>query len=147
MTTTYPAAWAALRTRAATEIAVPVFWQFEDNRLPDVPETFAYVEMITERAGFIEIGGGRGANRHRHEAELNLYVFVPIGRGMQAALDAAEPVASVFRSFRQSGVSCDGAEIHPVGQGAELVPPGLSSAAGNYCCVVVSVPVHFDQLA
>lgn len=147
MSTTYPQAWAALRARAVAEIDLPKAWQFENNELPDTPAAFVYLEMVTDRAGFIEIGGGRGANRYRHNAELNAFIFVPVGQGMQEALDQAEPVAAAFRSYRTGGVSCQGAVIQPIGEGAALVPPGLQSAAGNYACVLVSVPVYFDQVA
>lgn len=147
MSTTYPAAWAVLRARAEANVTLPMFWQFETNEISDTAEAFVYFEMVGQPAGFIEVGGGRGANRYRHNAEFNAFVFVPIGWGMQDALNRAEAVATLFRSFHESGVSCEGAEIHPVGEGAQLVPPGLQSAAGNYACAVVRVPLHFDQIA
>lgn len=147
MTTTYPAAWAALRARAEANVTMPMLWQFETNELSDAAEAFVYFEMVTEGARFIEVGGGRGANRYRHATQFNGFVFVPVGWGMTDALTRAEAVAAAFRSYHTSVVSCDGAEIHPVGEGSQLVPPGLQSAAGNYACCVVVVPVTFDQLA
>lgn len=142
------AALAAIRARAEGQITtLPLKWQDETNELPDEPEPFAFVEVITDRSGFIEIGGGRGANRHRQTGEIHAYVFAPIGRGLAYGAGLAEPVAAVFRSYRGGGISCMGASVHPVGEGSALVPPGLSSAAGNYACVVVIVPFYFDQTA
>ena len=46
----------------------------------------------------------------------------------------------------RAGCLCFDATLHPVGKGEALVPPGLSSAAGNYACVVVRVSLHFDQI-
>jgi hypothetical protein len=36
--------------------------------------------------------------------------------------------------------------VHPVGKGAEMIPPGLDSAAGNYACAVAIIDMHFDQI-
>lgn len=140
------AAWTAIRARAEAELDdLPLFLPDRNNRLPDDPATFLYLEIVTERAGFLEIGGGRGSNRFRNAGELHGYVFVPVGSGLEVALAAAEPVATAFRSWRGSGVIFDGASVSPLGEGAALVPPGLGSAAGNYSCAVVIAPFHFDQ--
>lgn len=145
--TTIADAFNALKARAVSVLTGQTLL-FPDaaNVLPDTPATFIYFEMITEGGEFIEIGGGRGANRHRTAAELHAYVFVPRGQGLAVALAAAEPVAAAFRSFRGSGVSCNGATIHPAGEGAQLVPPGGSPVAGNYSAVVVAIPFTFDQV-
>ena len=144
--TTIVDAYDVIRARAETQLAgSTLYWQDVDNVLPDAPVPFIYFEMITDRGFFIEMGGGRGSNRYRHEAELHAYVFSRRGIGLRAMLARAEPVAAVFRRFRSGGVTCRGASVHPVGEGEQLVPPGLSSAAGAYGCVMVAVPLYFDQ--
>lgn len=141
------AAFAAIQARAVAQITtLPLLWQDDVNELPLDPAPFVFFELVTDRGSFIEIGGGRGANRYRHECELHAFVFVPRGQGLAYALSLAEPVAVVFRSYRGAGISCGGASVHPVGEGEALVPPGLSSAAGNYACVVVAVPLYFDHI-
>ena len=105
------------------------------------------LELLTERGAFIEIGGGRGNNRFQNDADLVAYVFVPRGKGLAYALSLAEPVAAAFRSFKDASIACNGATVHPVGQGEALVPPGLASIAGNYACAMVSVPLSFVQTA
>lgn len=142
------AAYAAIQARAISQITgISLLWQDEGNVLPDTPAPFVYFELVTESGGFIEIGGGRGANRHRHNAELHAYVMVPRGNGLTYGLTRAEPVAAAFRSYRGAGISCSGGTVHPVGEGESLTPPGLSSAAGNYACVMVAIPLYFDQVS
>lgn len=149
MAGTIVTAHAALKARGAAQITLlsTILWQDEDNQLPDEPAPFVFFELITDRAEFIEIGGGRGSNRARQDGELHGFVFVPRGWGLEAMLPLAEHVAAAFRSYRLAGaVSCGAASVHPVGEGADLVPPGLSSAAGNYSCNLVSVPFFFEQV-
>ena len=139
---------AIIRARAEAQITtLPLYWQDEDNfDLPDEPAPFVFFELIVRRGRIASFGGGRGANLYRAPAELNAYVFVPRGIGLPAVAVLAETVAAAFRSYRSGGLSCFDATLHPVGEGEALVPPGLSSAAGNYACVVVSVSLHFDQI-
>jgi hypothetical protein len=148
MTASIVAVWAAIQARATAEITgLPLLWQDETNAIPDLPQPFAFLELVTERARVIEIGGGRGANRHRYPGELHVFVFVPRGEGLARALALAEPVAAAFRSYRLADVvSFSGASVHPVGEGADLVPPGVAAAAGNYAAAVVVAPLTYDQL-
>ena len=143
-----PAAFAAIQARAADRITtLPLYWQDGEDRLPDVPTDFVFFELITEGSRVIEIGGGRGSNRHRHTGELNAYVFAPRGKGLAHLLAIAEPVAAAFRGYRRDGISVVTASVHPLGEGEGLTPPGLDSAAGNYGCAVVNMPLYFDQKA
>lgn len=140
-------AFAALKARAVEQVTgMPLYWQDEDNALPDAPAAFCYLELVTDRGSFIEIGGGRGANTWRTPGELRAYVFLPRGEGLASGLVRAEAVAAAFRSYRGGGVTCDGASVHPVGEGEALAPPGLASAADAYACVMVAIPLHFDQV-
>lgn len=146
--TTITEAFAAIKARAIATVSGPALaWQDEDNLLPDAPADIVYFEMVTEGGGFLEMGGGRGSNRHRHRAELMAYVLFPRGKGLAYGLSVAEPVAAAFRSWRASGVSFQGATVHPSGEEEPLVPPGVASAAGNYACVTVVAPFTFDQTA
>lgn len=142
-------AQAALKARAIAQISLlpTILWQDEDATLPDDPAPFVYFELITDRADFIELGGGRGSNRMRQTAELHGFVFVPRGWGLEASLPLAEHVAAAFRSYKLAEtVSCGAASVQPVGEGASLVPPGMRSEAGNYACHLVAVPLYFDQI-
>lgn len=139
-------AWALLRARAEAQITgLPMWWAME-NSAPDESAPFVFFTIVSEKGDFIERGAGRASNRYRNRARLEAYVFVPIGWGMQAALDVAKPVAAAFRRYAVPYLKFEGADIHPVAEGAELVPPGLSSAAGNCACCVVEAPFYFDQI-
>lgn len=141
-------AYAAIRTRAVAQITtLPIYWPDEDNQLPDTPAPFVFFELTLEGSRVIEIGGGRGSNRHRNSGEINAYVFAPRGAGLTYLLSIAEPVAAAFRGYRASGITINTASVHPLGEGEALVPPGLESAAGAYGCVVVNMPIYFDQKA
>lgn len=145
--TTLAGAFDVLRTRAEAQITtLPLYWQDEDNTLPDEPEAFVYFELTARRGTLISIGSGPGGNLYRTPCEFDGYVFVPRGQGLAIAAGYAETVAAAFRSYRSGGVSCFDATVHPVGEGEALTPPGLSSVAGNYACVVVQVSLHFDQI-
>jgi len=142
------AAFAAIKARAEANISgVPMFWQDGGNHLPDKVGPFIYFELLIEGASPIEIGGGRGANRHRNTGELNIYVFDALGVGLSALLARAEPIAAVFRGWRGDGVSIPTASVHPLGEGESLTPPGMDSVAGNYVAVVVHASLYFDQKA
>lgn len=139
--------FAALKARAAAQItSLPLYWQDERNVLPPTPAPFVYFEFSTDRARHAAFGGGRGSNLHRVAGELIGYVFWRRGAGLDVGLGYGETVAAVFRSWRSNEVSCSVATVQPLGEGAALVPPGLSNAAGNYSCVAVIVALHFDQI-
>lgn len=141
-------AWAVIRARAEEQITgLTLLWQAEDNRVPDLPEAFVYFEVDMARSAVIEVGGGRGANRHRHRGALHGFVFAPMGEGLARVLALAEPVAVAFRSYSSGDVRFDTASVHPLGEGADLVPPGIRSAAGNYAAALVAAPFYFDQTA
>lgn len=145
MSTSIVDAWAEIKARATATVAGRVLYALDSNELPDETAPFAFFDLVTERGAFIEIGGGRGANRYRHVAELHGYAFVPRGWGMSEVLASAETIAAAFRSHKGGGITCDGASVHPVGEGETLAPAGVSSIAGNYSCAVAVIPLHFDQ--
>lgn len=128
--------------------ALPTKWRDSNFNLPDEPAPFVYFELIAEPANTIERNGGRGRNRHRNRAELNGFVFLPSSwsGSLRKAIAVGEQVALVFRSRRTAGVSYPEATVHPVGEGAAIVPPGMASAAADYVCVVVVTELFFDQI-
>ncbi len=126
--------------------ALPMHWQNDNVNLPDRPAPFAYFELEMDRAFLAGFGGGRGANMYRQSGSLLCYIFVPIGEGVAVGLAYGEQVASTFRSYRSVNVSCFAASVEPLGKGAELVPDGMRSAAGNYSAVLVVVDLYFDQI-
>lgn len=140
-------ALAALRERAESQITtMPLMWPDENNEPPDDPAPFVYFFLDTLPANLAGFGGGAGSNLWRNEAELQGFVFVPVGWGITEAVTRAETVAAAFRSYRTADISCFGASVHPVGKGSELIPPGLENAAGNYACAVALVDMYFDQI-
>ena len=139
-------AYAALKARAVDNLgSLPLYWQDEVNTLPDTPAAFAYFELITSQAEIAGFGGGRGANLYRNPSEWLAFVFVPHGQGLAVALAQAETIAALYRSYRTGDVSCFAASVQPMGEGADLIPPGLRSAVGNYACALVVVDLYFDQ--
>lgn len=147
MTTTPAGAFAAIQARAISQITgLPMYWQNEKTTLPDDPTPFVYFEWITDRAEMAGFGGGRSANLYRNAGELVGYVFIPNDWGLAEGLTRAETVASAFRSYRSDAISCFGASVEPLGRGADMIPPGLSSAVGNYSVVMVLCEMHYDQI-
>lgn len=148
--TTATQAYTVLRGILEAGMDIPLRWQNEDAdsdgnvNLPDTPSAFVYTEFVTDPAELVSFGGGRGANRYRNPARLDIWVFVPRGVGLTAALDYAETAAALFRSYRGADVSCFGASVFPGGDGADLKPPGLPSAVGNYFYSVAEVALWFD---
>jgi hypothetical protein len=148
--TTASTAFAVIKSRIEankpTGISV-LRWQNEDgDALPDVPAAFLYTEFLADPAALISFGGGRGNNRYRNPARITAYVFVPRGEGLTSALDLAEQVAALFRSYRDSDISCLDATVYPGGDGANLKPPGLSSEVDNYFWASVEVSLFFDLI-
>lgn len=124
-------------------------WQDDDQVLPSTPAPFVFFEIHLDRAGFAAFGGGRGQNLQRNTGELNGYVMVPRGWGLETMAGYAELIATAFRSYRSNDISCFEASIMPIGEGAQLVPPGLSQQdgfAGNYACILCSVEFFYDQV-
>lgn len=132
--------------------AVALRWQNEEAdstgqvELPDVPAPFVYTEILIGRGSLAGYGSGRGGNLYRNPIEVNAFVFVPRGVGLDAAEAIAEQIAVLLRSHRDSTVSLFDATVQPGGDGADLKPPGLSSEVGNYFVVVVDATGFFDQI-
>lgn len=155
MSTTATQALAAIRAVVeAGGLSFPRRYQGEDAdsdgnvSLPNVPATFAYIVFNNDGSGRFPAayGGGRGANLYRNQAIVEVYVFAPKGEGLSVATTAAESVAALLRSYRDTYISCFSADVIPVGQGSHLTPPGLQSEVSNYQCAVAEIALHFDQI-
>jgi hypothetical protein len=146
--TTASAAFAVIKSRlTAGGLDFPLRYQGEDGGpLPDTPSPFAYVEFQPERGAIASFGGGRGANRYRHPARIDAYVFVPNGHGLKEATDRAELIAALFRSYRDADISCFEATVFAGGHGSEISVPGLASAVNDYWYAAVDVSLHFDLI-
>lgn len=151
--TTAAQAYAVVRARLEANVPAGLSalrWQDEEAdsngevELPEVPAAFAYTEFLAERSAAIEIGSGRGGNRHRNPGRLDVYVFAPKGQGVAVPLALADAIATLYRPFRSGGVSCVSATSYPGGDGAELTPKGLSSEVGNYFWALCEVELYFD---
>jgi hypothetical protein len=155
VSTTASQAIAAIKARIeAGGLAFPRRYQGEaaDSNervsLPDTPAIFAFIVFNNEGSGRgpAAFGGGRGSNLYRNQATVDAYVFAPNGEGLSVATDAAEQLATLLRSFRDSDISCFSADVIPVGPGSSIAPPGLSSAVNDYQCAVAVIALHFDQI-
>ena len=150
MSVTASQALAAVRARLdAGSLAFPLRWQGEDGgALPDTPATFAFIVFNNDGSGRgpTAYGGGRGANLYRNQAIVEAYVFSPNGEGLAVAMDAAETLAALLRSYRDSSISCFAADVIPVGEGSKIAPPGLASEVSNYQCAVAEIALTFDQI-
>lgn len=144
--TTASGAYDVIRNRIAVNITTPVLWQGEDNTVADEPAPFYFVEFVSEPAALVSFGGGRSSNRYRHPVRINAHAFVPQGWGVRPAMDLAETMAALFRSYRDTDISCLEATVHPLGHGSEIKPPGLSSEVGNYFVAVAEISLHFDLI-
>lgn len=150
--TTSVEAYAVLRARLASGLDIPIRWQGEDadNQgnvdIPNVPAAFAYAEFYVDPAEAIGVGGGRFKNVYRNPARFEVYIFVPRGWGLPPALEYAEQVAALFRSYRDTDISCFDCTVFAGGDGTSLTPPGLSSEVGNYYYSVAAANLWFDQV-
>lgn len=152
--TTASQARVVVRTRIETgnvvdsaSVPVPLRWQNEQGEpLPDVPAPFVYTEVLTDPGSLVGFGGGRSANLYRNPACIYSYVFVPRGSGLVEAEHIAEQIAALFRSYRDSDISCFDASVIPGGDGEQLKPPGLDNEVGNYFYAVAEINIYFDQI-
>ncbi len=151
--TTASGAFAVIKSRLeGGGLSVPLRWQNEDKdstgqvELPDTPTTFIYSEFLTDPSRLVSFGGGRGSNRYRNPARFVSYVFVPKGDGLAIATNKAEAVAALFRSYRDSDISCFDATVYPGGDGASLKPPGLNSEVNNYFWACCETRLFFDLI-
>lgn len=138
---------ATLKARAAAQIAIPRYWDKDAKpTLPDDPAPFVYFYIETDPAQFVAYGGGRGANLQRVTGELVGLVHVPRDWGLEEHAAYGEQVAAAFRSHRDEHVSCFAVAPQPAVDGSSLKPPGLESEVVNYSCIVVAVPLFYDQV-
>jgi hypothetical protein len=149
MSITASQAMAAVRARlAAGTYSFSLYYHGDDAPiLPDTPATFGFVVFSNEGSRLAAFGGGRGNNLYRNSARVEVFVFSPIGYGLEAVLDHAETVAGQLRSFRDSSISCFAADVMPLGPGSDNAVPGLSrSEVSNYSCALVEATLSFDQI-
>jgi len=140
--TTVAQAQAAIRTRLeANFTAIPLSWPNEAFVVPDAPAAFAQIEFLTDPASLAGLGGGRFANLWRQTGRIEAHILVPSpqlsGAGLTAALDYAEQIAAVFRSYRDADLSCFAAWVEPGTRDGEN---------GNYWTAHAIVELHFDAI-
>lgn len=140
-------AYDAVRARLEAQlVGTTLYWQNENNYLPDTPTRFVYVEFLTGSAFIVGIGGGEANNRYRNPAMVEAYAFVPNGEGLKSATDLAEQVAAALRSYNNGTIRCIEATVMPGGDGSDLKPSGMDSEVGNYFYATASVSLSFDQI-
>ncbi|HEY0328805.1 MAG TPA: hypothetical protein VGC77_06845 [Rhodopseudomonas sp.] len=127
--------------------ALPMYWQGEDApALPGTPSPFIYTVFDAERSDTIEIGGGRGSNRHRNPGTASIFVFVPIGWGLLYGTNYAEALAAPFRSYRANGVTIDAVTVYPGGPGSEIAVPGMDNETKNYFWSGCEIEFYHDLI-
>lgn len=128
-------------------VPLPMYWQGDDPpQLPDVPSPFIYTAFEAAKSDTIEIGGGRGSNRHRNPGAVIVFAFVPLGWGLQYGTDFAEALAAPFRSYRANGVTVDSVTVYPGGPGSEIAIPGMDTEAKNYFWSGIEAEFYFDLI-
>ena len=138
---------ASPQLHAVTSEALPMYWQGDAAPvLPDTPSPFIYTSFETTKSATIEIGGGRGSNRHRNPGSASVFVFVPVGWGLQYGTDYAEALAAPMRSFRAGGVTIIRVTVYPGGPGSAIAVPGMDSEAKNYFWSGVEADFYFDLI-
>jgi hypothetical protein len=126
---------------------VPFRWRGDHMPpLPDTPSPFIYSMFTATRSETIEVGGGRGANRHRNPLEVEVFVFIPNELGLQYGTDIAEHFAALFRPYSASGLACENATAYPGGPGSEISVPGMDNESGNYFWSGCGANFHFDLI-
>lgn len=136
----WPTAVSTIRTRLTTlwpNAGVPLRWENEGDQVPATPAGFVYVEVLAEASTLVSYGGGRGRNNYRDDGAILLHVLVPIGSGVQAALDYAEDGAAIFRGLAFDGIRYGAASIVNLGEQADQ---------GNYWQVLARIEFHFDRV-
>jgi len=139
----------AIRARLAANTTLPLRFQNEDPpTLEDRPATFVYVTLDIDRGRMVGFGGGATKNLYRSQCALTLYVFVPRGEGFKSAMDKAETLALIFRSYRDPTdlFMATAASPIPGGSGSVIAPPGVDSEVDNYFWAAVDIDLHFDQV-
>lgn len=138
--TTVATVHAAIKSRLAAQLPAVTFrYQNETAPLPDTPATYVFVELIVIRQFLAGYGSGRFGNLYRNEGFIQALVLVPISTaGVDAGLQLAEQVAAVFRSYRDTDISCFDATVRPeFGRTEE----------GNYAHIAsVEASILFDQI-
>ena len=149
--TTSEAAFGVIRTRLDANkptwnsVQLSVRWPNETSALPDTPAPFVYVEWATDPADLAAAGGVTN-NLWRHRGRIIAYVFVPLGLGAAAALNICDQVAGVFRSYRDTDISCFSATVYPGSEGVRLKPAGLDSAVTSYWGALVEIEMFYDLI-
>ena len=138
----------SLKARATAQVTtLPYYWDRDAKpELPNEPTAFVFFRLEMDLARFISTGGGRGNNIQRTDGELQGFVFLPRDWGLEQEAAYGEHVAAAFRSYRDAHVSCGACSPMPAVPGAQLRPDGIDSEVENYSCVVVAVPIYFDQV-
>lgn len=132
-------------TQGGASVEIGLRWQGENSGpLPDTPAPFAWTAFASDMGRIAAYGDGRSANLYRHTGQIEAYVFVPMDWGAAVALAIAEQYAALFRSFRDSTMSCFDATVDPGGPGSLLNPPGLDSEVSAYWYAGVLVSLHYD---
>lgn len=137
---------ASLKAIAAQITSVPVFWRNDNNVLPDPPAAFIFFEFESERGSIAGYGSGRGNNLYRYPGEVLGWLAVERARGLEFGLAIAEPIAALFRSYRDSHVSIFEASVRPITGITDAAPSAMQDISGNYDWYLIEVNLSFDQV-
>jgi hypothetical protein len=148
MAVTTDQAIAAVRARLNSgSYSYPLYYHGDQVlTLPDTPAPFGFVIFNNEGSTLAGFGGGRGNNLYRNRARVEVFVFAPRETGLEWVCALAETVATRLRSYLDDSIACFQADVIPIGPGATLSVPGLSTEVNNYQCAVVESLLFFDLI-
>lgn len=125
--------------------ATPIAWPGRDFEPPADLASFVRMTIIESDSRQIEIG--HTTNQYREVGLIIFQIFTETDQGDGLALTLADNVANIFRS--QQVTYTDGRAIFRAPQRRVIGPnsDGVSSSAGNWFQVNVSIPYIRDNIA
>jgi hypothetical protein len=136
----FSAAATAIRTRFETQWAVsnssvPVFWENENNRLPETEAPFVHIQIRLGASRIVTLGG-ESNNVHRQFGEVIIRLFEVSQYGMDRIRGLADDAAEIFRSYATT----------PLRFFASAPTGGVEELDGNYAIVTVIASFQYDLI-
>lgn len=110
----YQATHNAIRTRFAAQ------WTTTPIAYPNVEFTppagdTGWVRLTIEDADAFQVSMGAPTNFYRHPGLIIVSVFVPLNRGDKQALEYADSIAAIFRSWQTTGIRACAPTVKRIG--------------------------------
>lgn len=116
----YNAQAEAIRTRFRTQWAdeTPISWPNEPFKTPSPPVPWVRFQILDNNAEQADIGGS--ASTYRHEGDVLVEVFVPLGSGEFRVRQLTQKVQDAFRGWQSGGMRFYTPRAVPVGKSEEI---------------------------